>query len=34
VDLNAKELAEEMSNMFLRGVLHPAKKRKILRANA
>ena len=34
VDLNAKELAEEMSNMFLRGVLSPAKKRKILRANA
>jgi AcrR family transcriptional regulator len=34
VDLNAKELAEEMSNMFLRGVLNPAKKRKILRANA
>jgi AcrR family transcriptional regulator len=35
VDLNAKELAEEMSNMFLRGVLHPAKtKRKGLKANA
>jgi AcrR family transcriptional regulator len=35
VDLNAKDLAEEMSNMFLRGVLHPAKtKRKILKANA
>jgi TetR/AcrR family transcriptional regulator, cholesterol catabolism regulator len=35
VDLNAQELAEEMSNLFLCGVLHPGKpKRKIPKANA
>ena len=35
VDLNAKDLAEEMSRLFLRGVLHSAKvKRKAAKANA
>src|SRR5689334_3229952 len=35
VDLDAGELAREMSNLFLRGVLNPAKtKRKIAKANA
>ena len=35
VDLDAGELAGEMSNLFLRGVLNPAKtKRKIAKANA
>jgi AcrR family transcriptional regulator len=35
VDLDAGELAREMSNLFLRGVLNPAKsKRKMARTNA
>src|SRR5215472_11312431 len=35
VDLDAGELAEEMSNLFLRGVLNPGKtKRKIAKTNA
>lgn len=35
VDLDAGELAEEMSNLFLRGVLNPGKaRRKAARANA
>ncbi|HEX4603771.1 MAG TPA: TetR/AcrR family transcriptional regulator [Candidatus Angelobacter sp.] len=35
VDLNAGELAEEMSDLFLRGVLNPGKpKRKTQKANA
>ena len=35
VDLNAGELAAEMSNLFLRGVLNPGKtKRKIAKTNA
>ncbi len=35
VDLNAKELAEEMSNLFLCGVLNPARtRRKTSKANA
>ncbi len=35
VDLNAEELAEEMSNLFLRGVLSSGRtKRKISKANA
>jgi hypothetical protein len=35
VDLDAGELARKMSNLFLRGVLNPAKnKRKMARTNA
>jgi hypothetical protein len=35
VDLDAGSMAEEMSNLFLRGVLNPGKtKRKIAKTNA
>ena len=35
VDLDAGAMAEEMSNLFLRGVLNPGKtKRKIAKTNA